>query len=362
MFTELFLTNTKKHGIIKATNNRRIFTLKKRIIAILAACAIIIVNTGCNSEDELEPLESTATSIINDTTIVATEETAIEEPTKAIVDGLFNPTSIEKLGTTGTQLADYKTIISNYNSEAIVSDDEVKSRIEAEVAGTYIPAISENETVTLGSIANIDYTVKDTDGNILFDKKMESIDVESNAFIPEINSAILNKKAGDTFKVETQYNDKKVTVNGTINFIEGYMEQAVYDERFVEYATKKQCKTKKDYEEFIKNIIISEKNAEIKENILNAIIEGTTFSDKINGEIQRTCSEGEHYFSQYAIDCGYESLDEFVNVIGYTSKEELLEQIKKDAEYYVKKMVVIYAIKEKEDQLGKAKALGENLL
>lgn len=338
--------------------------MKKQLVCVLSLLACITLGTGCasNSNDQSESTDVSNTTSITDE-VLESEETAIkgtlkknkvsteseEIVVKPIIEGFFNATSIEKLGTQNVQLADYKKIISNYDNKITVTDDEIDSRINEEVSNSYVPSVSSETKISERSIVNIDYIVKNSDGEVLYDKKMESIDIESNTFIPEINKSIINKKAGDKFSIAAKLNNEDVTVSGEINFIEGYLEQAQFNERFIEYITKKQCKTQDEYREYIKNIIYNEKKAMQKENILNAIIEGTTFPDSINTEIEKTYNDGESYFNQYAVDCGYESFEDFINVIGYNDEDDIKNQIEEKATYYVKKMVVIFAIKEKED-------------
>lgn len=328
--------------------------MKKRSYILMLAAAMIMASTGCTSEanivEETTSISGTNNTTISNETTLTEENLTIESTTEPIADGITEATGLEKIALEAIEIGDYNKLAQTAkNKSANVTDTEVSNYIANETANIYIPEKIMDKVIDENSIANICITVETNSNEVLYQVDAISYNMNGTGFFEEIKEHLTGLKPGEETTIDSKYAGKEVDITVKINYIEGNLINAEYGTDFIFYTTNGKCSTKKEYEEYIRNIIQEEKKAEIKTTLVNDIISNSRFNDKLLEEyINNSYEEGIKFYEKYATDYGYTNMNELALAIDYTP-DELKEKIKETAENNVKKTVVFTEIISKEN-------------
>lgn len=321
--------------------------MKRRSYILMLAAAMIMSSTGCTSEANTVK-ETTAINGTDKTTLTE-EDLIIESTIKPIADGITEVTGLEKVALEAIEIGDYNKLAQiAKDKSANVTDTEVSNYIANETANIYIPEKIMDKAIDENSIANICITVETNSNEVLYQVNSISYNMNGTGFFEEIKEHLTGLKPGEEITIDSKYTGKEVDITVKINYIEGNLINAEYGTDFIFYTTNGKCSTKKEYEEYIRNIIQEEKKAEIKTTLVNDIINDSRFNDEILEQyINDSYEEGIKFYEKYATDYGYTNINELALAIDYTP-DELKEKIRETAENKVKKTVVFTEIINKE--------------
>lgn len=313
----------------------------------MLAAAMIMSSTGCTSEANTVK-ETTAINGADKTTLTE-EDLIIESTIEPIADGITEVTGLEKVALEAIEIGDYNKLAQiAKNKSANVTDTQVFNYIANETANIYIPEKIMDKAIDENSIANICITVETNSNEVLYQVNSISYNMNGTGFFEEIKEHLTGLKPGEEITIDSKYTGKEVDITVKINYIEGNLINAEYGTDFIFYTTNGKCSTKKEYEEYIRNIIQEEKKAEIKTTLVNDIINDSRFNDEILEQyINDSYEEGIKFYEKYATDYGYTNINELALAIDYTP-DELKEKIRETAENKVKKTVVFTEIINKE--------------
>ena len=321
--------------------------MKRRSYILMLAAAMIMSSTGCTSEANTVK-ETTAINGADKTTLTE-EDLIIESTIEPIADGITEVTGLEKVALEAIEIGDYNKLAQiAKNKSANVTDTQVFNYIANETANIYIPEKIMDKAIDENSIANICITVETNSNEVLYQVNSISYNMNGTGFFEEIKEHLTGLKPGEEITIDSKYTGKEVDITVKINYIEGNLINAEYGTDFIFYTTNGKCSTKKEYEEYIRNIIQEEKKAEIKTTLVNDIINDSRFNDEILEQyINDSYEEGIKFYEKYATDYGYTNINELALAIDYTP-DELKEKIRETAENKVKKTVVFTEIINKE--------------
>jgi len=321
--------------------------MKRRSYILMLAAAMIMSSTGCTSEANTVK-ETTAINGTDKTTLTE-EDLIIEGTIEPIADGITEVTGLEKVALEAIEIGDYNKLAQiAKNKSANVTDTEVSNYIANETVNIYIPEKIMDKAIDENSIANICITVETNSNEVLYQVNSISYNMNGTGFFEEIKKHLIGLKPGEEITIDSKYTGKEVDITVKINYIEGNLINAEYGTDFIFYTTNGKCSTKKEYEEYIRNIIQEEKKAEIKTTLVNDIINDSRFNDEILEQyINDSYEEGIKFYEKYATDYGYTNINELALTIDYTP-DELKEKIRETAENKVKKTVVFTEIINKE--------------
>lgn len=244
----------------------------------------------------------------------------------------------------GLNLDDYLTVgkYTGLETEKIkvkVSEQEIQEKVEAALKENQKnEKLEKGEVLKKGDTANIDYLGK-VDGKEFDGGASQGFDLElgSNAFIEGFEDGLIGTKVGDTTDVEVtfpeDYQGKKVagkdavftvTVNSATR-----PNVPEYDEAFVKKYT--DFKTKKEYEESLRQSIYDEKETQAKTEQKNSL-----WSDVLEGTKVKKYPEKEMEAYKEVFDA---QIDSMAKQGGITRSEVLKQMYGTDDEAQVKSII-----------------------
>lgn len=195
-------------------------------------------------------------------------------------------------------LNEYKHIIDS--PDFSVSEEEIKEQ-EQYYLESYSTKQNENNSIKNGDFVNVHYSIKTDDAEETYTD--ENIIIGDESIAPGVDSNIIGKKAGDIISLTTYFPDdykeqefagKNATINITINFVNN-TEYSELTDSIIEKLTNNEYLSVKEFEEKIKNDIITDKKQQYYSELLQKIVENADFKDNIkdlvNIEYQNTIEE-----------------------------------------------------------------------
>ncbi|MGN0153308.1 MAG: trigger factor [Lachnospiraceae bacterium] len=235
-----------------------------------------------------------------------------------------------------------------------VSEDEIQERVDENMYeyATYDPIT--DRAAQIGDYANVDYIATiDGEENEEYSGEDEDIMIGEGYIYPEVEDALIGMEAGDNKTVEVEltedyadeeYIGKKASVKVTLNEIseENFPE---YNDDFVK--ENMGFDTVAEYEESLKEEILSEKEEEYKYVAVGEIIDFLLANSEFDGypeDLYTQCEENYNSENEYTASMYGMELEEFEEMFGIDEETK-----KQDIEYNVNTELIIGAIAQKEN-------------
>ncbi|MBQ9120200.1 MAG: trigger factor [Lachnospiraceae bacterium] len=242
-----------------------------------------------------------------------------------------------------------------------VTEEEVDAYVQSFLSSVATKTeVTDRDDVQAGDTVNIDYTGY-MDGEAFEGGADTGYDltIGSGAFIPGFEDGLIGAKKGTTVDVEVTFPDpyknnpdfsgKPATFTVTINSINIMKEPELTDALVAENTD---YDTIEAYREYIKsnlstqrqNYAVSYKEAAVMKNL----VESATFEGIEQTDIDEYYESQYNYYKELA--AAYQSMygydfDTFIRYFfGCTTEEQYQEILKENAEYEVKKMLVLYEV------------------
>lgn len=333
----------------------------KKILSLMGAIALI---TSCVSCSKIASVidSSNSDSQVGDATKAsdwtenATEgkTVTLDNTVQVVPEVLIKGNELEEIKTGINTLADYKQIAAKTDAEyeANIDEEYIYEWLEEQVTKASVftskdGAVKEDSSVFI-SISAVSTETKEP----IYEDKYIFMRLDNNTFMTEINDAIIGKKAGDVFTIQSKFQDIPVDVTVTVNYIaDESIIMANYKDLTEDMRlafSKGEAKTEEEMIAFIKKQLEQTVVSTTKIELLYEIVDNSTFNDDVIAEqIDFYYNQGKTSYERYAEYYGYEDLKTLALEMGCGTEEVLLEQIKSDAESYVKcKIVILEILKE----------------
>lgn len=256
------------------------------------------------------------------------------------------------------KLPDYKGI--EYSKvTGDVSDQEVKDYIDQQLANSEESEQIKEGTVEKDSIVNIDY-VGSIDG-VEFEggtAQGQELDIANSGYIDGFAEGIVGHKVGETFDLHVTFpenygkeelNGKDAVFKTTINYLVK-KKKAEYSDDWVKDNT--EYKTKKEYEEYVKNTLSEEKlssaDSAEKNEVFTKISEGSEVIEYPEKELNLRKDQVNKLYQDYAKSLGMELGDFIKNQMGMDD-EQFSAMVDESAKNTVRMELILHAIKSAEN-------------
>mgnify|MGYP002510136499 FL=1 len=247
-----------------------------------------------------------------------------------------------------------------------VSQEEIQARIDSFVdSHALFVEITDRNDVRDGDIANIDYTGY-MDGEAFENGSDKGFDltIGSGQFISGFESGLIGAKVGETVDVEATFPDpyknnpdfsgKKAVFTVKVNSIKQKQEVELTDELVAEntdYATVA------DYRDYIEESLRTQKETYAKSSketlVMKNLIEQTEFTGIKQEDIDSYYESSRSYYSNlaqvYESTYGYSFAMFILYFFGCSSEEEYEELLREQAEFEVKRTLILYYVIDKEN-------------
>lgn len=290
--------------------------MKKRILLILAFCAVVACLAGCGDHDSKFKL------------------------------GEYKGLKYQKqdLSVSEEDLTALLTSLQNSFTEYKVDESRAEKAIRK------------------GDIVNIDYTGVLEGQTTPFEggsAKGAHLEIGSNSYIAGFEDGLVGKKPGDTVELKltfpTQYYaefaGKNVTFTVKINAVENKIVPELTDDLIKKY-TEGKLNTIQEYKDYAKEYLSAQNqanfNKQVKNELLSRIVSSTTFDKMDQKRIDSAYEDLLKYYNSLASQSGM-TLEEYVEKSGYSkSLQEFYAEMKASAEETVKEEIVLNEIVSKE--------------
>lgn len=264
----------------------------------------------------------------------------------------------------GSAVANYRGVVYKpYDTE--VTQEDVQAQVDRFIAGqASLEEVSDHEEVQSGDIVNIDYTGY-MDGEAFENGQDTDFDLEigSGSFIPGFEDGLIGAKKGSTLDVKVTFPDpyknnldfsgKEAVFSVTVNKICKRVLPELTDELVSEVTD---YETVGEYKEYIKNSLKTQKENYAQtyktSSIMGALIENAEFTGIDQADIDKSYESAYNYYKNLAAT--YESVYGFsfstfiYQFFGCTTEKAYEELLKQNAEYEVKKTLILYYVIEQE--------------
>lgn len=254
--------------------------------------------------------------------------------------------------------ADYVTLCDYKGVEATkvtydVTDEEIQENIEDNMYEYATYDIVDDRGAAIGDYANIDYvTTIDEKENEDYSGAEEDIVLGEGYIYPEVESALVNMKAGESKTVEVELTEeyadeaqigKKASVTVTLNEIseENLPE---YNEEFIKENT--DYKSIEEYEKSVKQELLDTKQEEYQYNAIEDIMGFLLDNSDFNGypkDLYSKCEENYDSANEYNASMYGMEVEEFMEMFGIDEEGRIQE-----IENSVNRELIIGAIAQKE--------------
>lgn len=251
------------------------------------------------------------------------------------------------------KLGEYKNL--DVKKSAVkVSKEEIKEKIDGLLKGYTELVIKEDGTVEEGDTAVIDFEgFKD---GVAFDGgkgENYSLEIGSHTFIPGFEEGIIGMKKGEekdltlTFPEEYQEESlagKEVIFKVKVNEIKT-KEVPTLDEDFFEDLGMEDVKTKEDLEKKMKEEIKERKEQDAEKKYVDDLLEKATSNMEIELDDEIIEAEAEAMYNDFMTHMSAQGINEelYLKYAG-TTKEDIIDHMKKEAETRLKNSYLLNAI------------------
>ncbi|MDE7326556.1 MAG: trigger factor [Lachnospiraceae bacterium] len=251
-----------------------------------------------------------------------------------------------------------------YNTE--VTQEEIQARIDSFVDSMALyPEVTDRDDVRDGDIVNIDYTGY-MDGEAFENGSDQGFDltIGSGRFISGFESGLIGAKVGETVDVEATFPDpypnnldfsgKKAVFTVKVNAIKQKQAVELTDELV---AANTDYTTVADYREYIETSLRTQKENYAKSSkeslVMKNLIENTEFTGIAQEDIDSYYESSRSYYSNlaqvYESTYGYSFSMFILYFFGCSSEEEYENLLREQAEFEVKRTLILYYVMDKED-------------
>ena len=251
------------------------------------------------------------------------------------------------------KLGEYKNL--DVKKSAVkVSKEEIKEKIDELLKGCTELVIKEDGAVEEGDTAVIDFEgFKD---GVAFDGgkgENYSLEIGSHTFIPGFEEGIIGMKKGEekdltlTFPEEYQEESlagKEVIFKVKVNEIKT-KEVPTLDEDFFEDLGMEDVKTKEDLEKKMKEEIKEKKEQDAEKKYVDDLLEKATSNMEIELDEEIIKAEAEAMYNDFMTHMSAQGINEelYLKYAG-TTKEDIIDHMKKEAETRLKNSYLLNAI------------------
>ena len=251
------------------------------------------------------------------------------------------------------KLGEYKNL--DVKKSAVkVSKEEIKEKIDELLKGYTELVIKEDGAVEEGDTAVIDFEgFKD---GVAFDGgkgENYSLEIGSHSFIPGFEEGIIGMKKGEekdltlTFPEEYQEESlagKEVIFKVKVNEIKA-KEVPTLDEDFFEDLGMEDVKTKEDLEKKMKEEIKERKEQDAEKKYVDDLLEKATSNMEIELDEEIIEAEAEAMYNDFMTHMSAQGINEelYLKYAG-TTKEDIIDHMKKEAETRLKNSYLLNAI------------------
>ena len=251
------------------------------------------------------------------------------------------------------KLGEYKNL--DVKKSAVkVSKEEIKEKIDELLKGYTELVIKEDGAVEEGDTAVIDFEgFKD---GVAFDGgkgENYSLEIGSHTFIPGFEEGIIGMKKGEekdltlTFPEEYQEESlagKEVIFKVKVNEIKA-KEVPTLDENFFEDLGMEDVKTKEDLEKKMKEEIKERKEQDAEKKYVDDLLEKATSNMEIELDEEIIEAEAEAMYNDFMTHMSAQGINEelYLKYAG-TTKEDIIDHMKKEAETRLKNSYLLNAI------------------
>ena len=229
-----------------------------------------------------------------------------------------------------------------------VTEEEIQSNLDYYVQSYKTKVeVTDRDTVQTGDIVSISYEgIKD---GVAFDGgtgSTETLQIGSGTFIPGFEDALIGKSKGQ-FSIDVTFPENYKTealagqdavFNIDLKGIYTYVYPELTDE-FIAEKTDNKYTTVAEYREYIREAIKKSKESEAEEqklyDLVNKIIDMSTFNVDLTSAIKSTVSTYKKYYDNLGSSYGLDGAGYFRIAYGTTS-QEYEDSLKKQADYQVK--------------------------
>lgn len=264
----------------------------------------------------------------------------------------------------GSAVANYRGVVyTPYNTE--VTEEEVNAQLDRFLAGqAELIEVTDREDVQIGDTVNIDY-VGYMDGEA-FENGADTgynLEIGSGSFIPGFEDGLVGAKKGTTVDVKATFPDpyrnnldfsgKEAIFSVTIHKISTKVLPELTDELV---ASVTDYGTVEAYKDYLKNSLKSQKeNYALNYKmavIMDAVINSAEFTGIEQSDIDESYESAYTYYKNlagtYEAVYGFSFSAFIYNFFGCTTEEAYERQLRENAEYEVKKALVLYYVIEQE--------------
>ncbi len=247
-----------------------------------------------------------------------------------------------------------------------VSDEEVQRYLDSFVnEHAEQTEVTDRDDVQKGDVVNIDYTGY-MDG-VAFENGAATdydLTIGSGQFIPGFEDGLIGAKKGSTVDVEVTFPDpyknnpdfagKPATFTVTVNKISTETVPELTDALVAEHT---EYETVEDYKKYIRSNLQTQKNdyalTTLQVEVMRNLVESATFEGIEQSDIDDYYESQYNYYNQlaevYKNMYGYDFNTFMYYFFNCTSEEEYKALLKENAEFEVKKSLVLYEVIEREN-------------
>lgn len=333
--------------------------MKNRTIACMLALMMTAGIAGCSGAaagNSGTAAETTDTSASAETAVAAEKK---EYPDEAYLDHINASDYVT--------VADYSKIPVEAAKREITGE-EIREQIDSWLQSNQkLEEVTDRKDVQDGDVVNIDYEGK-KDG-VAFDggtAKGFDLTIGSNRFIKGFETGLIGKNAGDTtelnltFPKESTNEDlagKDVVFTVTINKIQKRVTPELTDDFVKEQAVQdlngKAVETVDRLQSFVREYleqsVQKQFDTEVQGKAMQYLLDNSQFAEKLPEAMQnRTVDMLTNIYTSYAQSYGTD-LKTFMTSFGGASEDDYEQQIRNSAEEYLKQLLVVKAIADKEN-------------
>ena len=329
--------------------------MKKRMYGVLLAVILVLMCTACDKKKGNGFATTTPTA----------EPTA--EPTGTVSDELpiYHVCGGEVI------LGDYSKLTKAAKG-AEVSDAEVEEALQKELNQllleypNYVRDESRNGTlVQNGDTVNIDYVGKLN--GVAFDGGTATgydLTIGKKTFIEDLENGLIGKTVGTTVDVEAKFPDdytgseelrgKTTVFTVTINYVGTKKEEA--DDDYIKrvsslfyYSTYNTIdELRKEIRDYMQEQKDENYEDELYTSVIEQMVELSEFKTIVPEDVEFYENDMITYYKSYAEYYG-KGIEEFAELYGFGSYDNMMQTIHKDAENYVKQYMVLQEVAKKEN-------------
>lgn len=315
--------------------------MKLKLIPLILAAVLTLSFYGCEKKE-------------NGTT---EGETGAEENGPDLKTNAYDQYNLDEYIT----LASYKTL-TYVKQDPTVSEQQYNDYIAARISENTTSAEVTDRTVQTGDKLQIDYvgTMDDMETPDGMKADDQSLVIGSGSFIPGFEDGLIGANKGDVVTVNVTFPDpylnnedlsgKKATFSVTVDAV--YQEIVPqFNDDFVR--TISDFNTVEEYKSSVMLSLYTENVTNAREaqkaELWDKIITGSTVIKYPDTETQKYSAEMIDYYTDYALNNGYESLEAMLTAVYNTTLEDFHAESRKYAQNTVTEEMVLYSIAKKED-------------